>query len=144
MLDREIISLMVEPIKAKFGVTDFQVSLLMGPAFGIFYTVLGIPLGWAADRYKSVGTGDDRYPQTALWISETGAAERLMPRRLRRSMYRPRHHRSFGHSLGMDRTKPDKVPCWRIYVSARNGAAKRNYPQAEATEVRNIISVYCN
>ncbi|MBT5072798.1 MAG: MFS transporter [Kordiimonadaceae bacterium] len=52
MLDREIISLMVDPIKAKFGVTDFQVGLLMGPAFGIFYTVLGIPLGWAADRYN--------------------------------------------------------------------------------------------
>lgn len=52
MLDREIISLMVEPIKARFDVTDFQVGLLMGPAFGIFYTVLGIPLGWAADRYN--------------------------------------------------------------------------------------------
>ncbi|MEZ5758940.1 MAG: MFS transporter [Emcibacteraceae bacterium] len=52
MLDREIISLLVDPIKAKFQVTDFEVGLLMGPAFGIFYTVMGIPLGWAADRYN--------------------------------------------------------------------------------------------
>jgi len=51
-LDREILSLLINPIKIKFGLTDFQVSLLMGPAFAIFYTVMGIPLGWAADRFN--------------------------------------------------------------------------------------------
>tara|TARA_R110002096_G_scaffold309403_2_gene503921 strand:+ start:17235 stop:18581 length:1347 start_codon:yes stop_codon:yes gene_type:complete len=52
MLDREIISLLVEPIKAAFGITDFEMGLLMGPAFSLFYTFMGIPLGWAADRYN--------------------------------------------------------------------------------------------
>ncbi|MBT5186715.1 MAG: MFS transporter [Kordiimonadaceae bacterium] len=52
MLDREIISLLVEPIKAEFGITDFEMGLLMGPAFSLFYTFMGIPLGWAADRYN--------------------------------------------------------------------------------------------
>ena len=52
MLDREIISLLVEPIKASFDITDFQMGLLMGPAFSLFYTFMGIPLGWAADRYN--------------------------------------------------------------------------------------------
>jgi len=52
MLDREIISLLVEPIKAAFNITDFEMGLLMGPAFSLFYTVMGIPLGWAADRYN--------------------------------------------------------------------------------------------
>lgn len=52
MLDREIISLLVEPIKAAFDITDFEMGLLMGPAFSLFYTVMGIPLGWAADRYN--------------------------------------------------------------------------------------------
>ncbi len=52
MLDREIISLLVEPIKAAFTITDFEMGLLMGPAFSLFYTVMGIPLGWAADRYN--------------------------------------------------------------------------------------------
>ncbi|MDG1438986.1 MAG: MFS transporter, partial [Emcibacteraceae bacterium] len=52
MLDREIISLLVEPIKAEFGITDFEIGLLMGPAFSLFYTFMGIPLGWAADRYN--------------------------------------------------------------------------------------------
>jgi MFS family permease len=52
MLDREIISLLVEPIKAAFDLTDFEMGLLMGPAFSLFYTFMGIPLGWAADRYN--------------------------------------------------------------------------------------------
>jgi MFS family permease len=51
-LDRELLSLVIEPVKQSFELTDFQVSLLMGPAFAIFYTVMGIPLGWAADRYS--------------------------------------------------------------------------------------------
>ncbi len=51
-LDRELLSMVITPIKESFGLTDFQVSLLLGPAFAIFYTVMGIPLGWAADRYN--------------------------------------------------------------------------------------------
>lgn len=51
-LDREILYLLVEPIKAAFDLTEFQMGLLMGPAFGIFYTVLGVPLGWAADKFN--------------------------------------------------------------------------------------------
>ncbi len=51
-LDRELLSLVINPVKETFELTDFQVSLLMGPAFAIFYTVMGIPLGWAADRYN--------------------------------------------------------------------------------------------
>jgi len=51
-LDRELLSLVINPVKESFELTDFQVSLLMGPAFAIFYTVVGVPLGWAADRYN--------------------------------------------------------------------------------------------
>lgn len=51
-LDRELLSLVINPVKESFELTDFQVSLLLGPAFAIFYTVMGIPLGWAADRYN--------------------------------------------------------------------------------------------
>ncbi|MDG1708996.1 MAG: MFS transporter, partial [Emcibacteraceae bacterium] len=51
-LDREVLSLLIQPIKAQFDLTDFQVSLLLGPAFAVFYTVMGVPLGWAADRYN--------------------------------------------------------------------------------------------
>ena len=49
-LDRQILALLVEPIKADLGVSDTQISLLLGLAFGIFYTLMGIPIGRLADR----------------------------------------------------------------------------------------------
>jgi MFS family permease len=51
-LDRIIINLLVEPIKADFVLTDTQIGLLMGVAFSIFYATMGIPLGWLADNMK--------------------------------------------------------------------------------------------
>ena len=50
-LDRQIISLMVKPIRAEFGVGDFEVSLLQGFAFAVLYALCGLPLGMAVDRY---------------------------------------------------------------------------------------------
>jgi len=49
-LDRFILTLMVEPIKRDLGITDTQMSLVLGLAFAIFYTLLGIPIGRLADR----------------------------------------------------------------------------------------------
>ena len=49
-LDRQILALMVGPIKADLDLTDTQISLLMGVAFSIFYIIVGIPLGRLADR----------------------------------------------------------------------------------------------
>lgn len=49
-VDRVILSLLIAPIRAALKISDTQVSLLVGLAFAIFYTVLGIPLGWIADR----------------------------------------------------------------------------------------------
>lgn len=49
-IDRQIMSLLIEPIKADLGLTDGQIGLLLGPAFAIFYVTLGVPIGWLADR----------------------------------------------------------------------------------------------
>lgn len=49
-LDRQILNLMVGPIEKSLGISDAQFALLTGGAFGIFYTVMGLPLGWMADR----------------------------------------------------------------------------------------------
>ena len=49
-LDRTVITLVIDPIKEDFGVNDTAVSLLSGLAFALFYSVLGIPMGWLADR----------------------------------------------------------------------------------------------
>jgi MFS family permease len=49
-LDRQILSLLVGPIKRDLGINDTQMSLLMGLAFAILYTCAAIPLGRLADR----------------------------------------------------------------------------------------------
>jgi MFS family permease len=48
-IDRQILNLMVGPIQKDLGIGDFQISLLMGPSFAVFYTLFGIPLGRLAD-----------------------------------------------------------------------------------------------
>jgi MFS family permease len=54
-LDRQILSLLVEPIKGDLNLSDTQIALLGGLAFGIFYTLLGIPIGRLADRRSRRG-----------------------------------------------------------------------------------------
>jgi MFS family permease len=49
-VDRQILSLLVEPVKRDLAITDTQFSLLSGLAFTLFYTVMGIPFAWLADR----------------------------------------------------------------------------------------------
>lgn len=51
-IDRQIINLMVDPIKADLGISDFQISLLQGFSFALFYAVLAIPLAWISDRHN--------------------------------------------------------------------------------------------
>lgn len=49
-VDRQILSLLVEPIKADFGISDSQVALLQGFAFAAFYAIAAVPFGWLSDR----------------------------------------------------------------------------------------------
>lgn len=49
-IDRQILALMVGPIRSDLNITDFQFSLLTGLAFAFFYSFLGVPIGWLADR----------------------------------------------------------------------------------------------
>ena len=59
-IDRQIPSMLVEPIKQDFNLTDSQIALLGGAAFSIFYAIMALPIGYAVDRYKRtkvLGTG---------------------------------------------------------------------------------------
>lgn len=49
-IDRVVITIVQEPIKQEFGLTDFQLGLLGGPAFALLYTFLGIPIARLAER----------------------------------------------------------------------------------------------
>ena len=48
-VDRLILGLLVQPIKADLGVSDTQIGLLAGVGFALFYTVMGVPLARLAD-----------------------------------------------------------------------------------------------
>ncbi|OCC23333.1 hypothetical protein MB02_11925 [Croceicoccus estronivorus] len=49
-LDRQIIVILQEPIKAEFQLQDWHLGLLTGAAFGFFYTVMGVPIAQIVDR----------------------------------------------------------------------------------------------
>tara|TARA_Y100001968_G_scaffold71733_1_gene62974 strand:+ start:1015 stop:2322 length:1308 start_codon:yes stop_codon:yes gene_type:complete len=51
-IDRQIPSMLVEPIKQDFNLTDSQIALLGGAAFSIFYAIMALPIGYAVDRYQ--------------------------------------------------------------------------------------------
>lgn len=51
-LDRQILSLLVGPIRETLAISDSQYALLMGSSFALMYAVAGLPLGRLADRYS--------------------------------------------------------------------------------------------
>ena len=54
-IDGSSLILMVGPIKHDLGVTDTQMSLLLGLSFAAFYAVLGLPAGYLVDRLPRRG-----------------------------------------------------------------------------------------
>lgn len=66
--DRFLISLLAQPIKEHFQISDTAIGLLQGTTFGLFYAALGLPLAWLADRMvrrNIVAAG------SALWSAAT-------------------------------------------------------------------------
>ncbi len=51
-IDRQIIGILAAPIQAELGASDSEMGLLGGLAFALFYTGLGIPIAWLADRWS--------------------------------------------------------------------------------------------
>ncbi len=64
-LDRQIVNILAEPIKGDLGLTDTELGLLAGPAFAVFYALLGIPIARHADK---AGTNRVRLIALALAI----------------------------------------------------------------------------
>jgi MFS family permease len=54
-IDRQILVLLIEPIKHDLQISDTQVSLLTGAAFAVLYSIMGVPMGRAADRWTRRG-----------------------------------------------------------------------------------------
>jgi predicted MFS family arabinose efflux permease len=53
-VDRVVLGILVTPIKRELHLTDTELGLLGGTAFALFYTSLGVPIGWLADRLNRV------------------------------------------------------------------------------------------
>jgi len=49
-VDRQVLNLLVDPIKQSLGISDFQISLLQGITFSAFYAVFGLGIGWLIDN----------------------------------------------------------------------------------------------
>lgn len=69
-IDRQIVGILAVPIKAELSLTDTQLSLMGGLAFALFYTFLGIPIAWLADRKSRVWI---MTAALAMWSAMTAA-----------------------------------------------------------------------
>jgi len=49
-VDRQIMAILLEPIKIELGASDTQMGFLVGLTFAIFYATLGMPIAMLADR----------------------------------------------------------------------------------------------
>ena len=49
-IDRQIVSILAQPLKEAFELSDTQLGLLTGVAFALFYATLGVPMAMWADR----------------------------------------------------------------------------------------------
>ena len=67
-IDRVVISIVQEPIKREFALTDAQLGLMAGPAFVLFYATLGIPIARLAERFSRTTI---LTACTALWSAMT-------------------------------------------------------------------------
>lgn len=51
-VDRQIFAMLMQSIKAEFTLSDTQLGLLGGVAFGLFYVTVGLPVAWLGDRFN--------------------------------------------------------------------------------------------
>lgn len=55
LMDRQILSIIAEPVKHEFGLSDTQLGLLTGTVFALVFAVASIPIAWSADRISRTG-----------------------------------------------------------------------------------------
>ncbi|HXZ60090.1 MAG TPA: MFS transporter [Steroidobacteraceae bacterium] len=77
-IDRIVLGILVGPIKAELHLSDSQLGLIGGTAFALFYTALGIPVGWWADRANRVRIMTAALVCWSLFTALTGAAHSFL------------------------------------------------------------------
>jgi predicted MFS family arabinose efflux permease len=74
-LDRQLVSILAEPIKADLGLSDTQLGMLSGLTFALFYSVFGIPVAWLADRSNRVHIVASACALWSLFTAACGLAQ---------------------------------------------------------------------
>ncbi|WP_294390952.1 MFS transporter [uncultured Sphingomonas sp.] len=54
-VDRQLVGILAQPIKADLGLSDRELGLLTGVAFALFYTTLALPIARVAERRNRTG-----------------------------------------------------------------------------------------
>lgn len=70
-VDRVILALLIQPLRAEFAISDTQISLLIGFTFALFYALVGLPIGRMADR---INRHRLILASTAIWAACTFAS----------------------------------------------------------------------
>ena len=73
-VDRLIFSVLQEPIRHELGLSDLQIGVLSGLAFAVFYTAVGLPIAWAADRFNRVSIISVSLAIWSLFTAASGLA----------------------------------------------------------------------
>jgi MFS family permease len=73
-VDRQILAILIQPIKAEFDLSDVQLGLVGGPAFALFYATLGIPIARLADRSSRTNIIAASLALWSLFTALTGLA----------------------------------------------------------------------
>lgn len=83
-IDRQILNLLVAPIRRDLHISDTQISLLMGFTFAVFYTFFGIPLGRMADSRSRRGIVAAGLVMWSLFTTGCGLAKNFLQMALMR------------------------------------------------------------
>jgi len=67
-MDRSVLGILLQPIKEELQISDAGLSWLTGPAFAVFYSVLGVPIARLADRWSRVNV---LAISIAIWTAAT-------------------------------------------------------------------------
>ncbi len=73
-VDRQILAILIQPIKAEFNLSDAQLGLVGGLAFALFYSTLGIPIARLADRSSRTNIIAASLALWSLFTALTGLA----------------------------------------------------------------------
>ena len=117
-VDRQIISILAEDIKADLGISNSDIGFLFGTAFGVFYSVVGIPMGKLADSWNRKNLISIGLAFWSLMTALSGTAKSF----LSLSIYR------FGVGIGESTATPSAYSLLSDYFS----------PKVRAT----VLSIY--